>query len=309
MWHSDPLMVAGGALVGIDPITGDSATLPRIDDAGRSRFTPTAPPPPVTNQAMLDALRAQARTGISDAFTAYGVDPNNYAADIDSRLASIIAGIPAGTTDPSSYFSPHVGTKLISDLETGYRNKLYSDFDTGVTNDFIPLTADDAFIDQLLGTQRTSADEFVSNMLKRGMINDVGAGAAKSELDRQAGLGRTRLTEIGTGLINTQEGALDSDRAARRAQIGQLKLGAPFDVGAQSAELGKLATDFIGTLGGGLASGLGGSSLFDTSVLGAIAGKAQGAGNIKIGTGSSGGASPQDEEDDEVLKTGNEILF
>ena len=243
-----------------------------------------------------------ARTGMQGAFTTYGVDPAGYSKDIEDRLASILAGVPKGTKDYSTFFPADLGTKLIGELETGRRNRLTNEF-ASVPTDFIQLTADDPYIESLLGEQRGEADQFIQRMIDRGLMTETGAGGARKDLDRQSALGQTRLTEIGTGLIGSKEAELDAERAKRLGSIGQLKLGDPFDVGTQKTDLAKLATDFIGTLGEGLRTGLGAEKLFDTSGLTGIAGRTGGA----PGTGAG---QPLDEDDsEELLKTGNEVLF
>jgi hypothetical protein len=255
-----------------------------------------------------DTAAANARTGIEQAFRDYGIsDLSPYSKDIEDRIAKTIAGIPTGTTDYETYFKNlNLGPSLISELEGPYRNTARGAFDKAIQTDYFADTSDDPYIASMLAEDRKAADEYINNMLARGQIIGTGAEAARKELDRQAGLGSTRLNEIGANLLNTQEGVLGTERGKRRSAFDTLKLGQPYDVSADDAALDKMASDFLGTLNTGLRTGLGGTPLFATSGLGAIAGTAQGGQNTTFGgTGgaAAGGATttapkPPKEEDE-----------
>ena len=264
-------------------------------------------------QATIGELSPGWQKSISDAFTAYGADPTKHSADIESRLAKIIAGIPADATDLDKYFADQgVGNKLISELEPGYRTQAKSAFEAAAPKSFVPLTADDALIESIVNEDRATADKYIQNMVDRGQIIGAGADAARTDLNRQAGLGRTRLSEIGTGLIGTEEGTLGSERAKRLSAYDQLKLDQPYDVGGDVASLNKLASDFIGTLGTGLRTGLGSTPLFSTTGLGAIAGAAQGGQNTAFTPSTGGGATVPPEAQmpiEDQTKLGQDVLF
>lgn len=370
MWNNDPLMVAGGAMVGIDPVTGkmlgrDSDGAVPVDDdevgpdglpvkpsplggkwawkEGVDPFLgpdvpenpmgrqagPWLPPPgadvsmyrPDFRQVISDASEwipdvpvpkaptvpgytsaaDRARGEINAAFTTYGADPSKYSKNIEDKLAAIIAGIPANTTDYNTFFPADLGSKLIGDLETGYRNKLEADFESLVPKTFFKPTTDDAAIDKILADDRVEADNFIKNMLARGQITDTGAEAARIDLDRQAGLGRTKLSEIGTGLIGTEESELGAERSKRKGNIGSLKFTDPYDTATQKSDLDKLASDFIGTLGEGLRAGLGGKAIYSTTGLPGVASKAGGT--------TQAGAPEDEDEDTDQNQAGSQLLF
>jgi len=264
-----------------------------------------------------DNAIGKARSGIEQSFRDYGLsDFSPYSKDIEDRLAKTIAGIPTGTTDFDSYFNNlNLGPGLISELEGPYRNKARAAFDKDIQTDYFNDTADDPYIASMLSADRVSADEVINNMLSRGQIIDTGAEAARKDLDRQAGLGSTRLNEIGANLLNTEEGVLGTERSKRRSGYDTLKLGQSYDVAGDDAALDKMASDFLGTLSTGLRTGVGGTPLFSTSGLGAIAGTAQGGQNTAFGgttkpAAAGGGAKtvvPPDDDDD--LPSQQDILF
>jgi hypothetical protein len=231
-------------------------------------------------------------------------------------MARTIAGIPSGTTDYDSYFNNlNLGQGLISELEGPYRNKAKTAFDKDIQSDYFNDTSDDAAINSLIGAERPTAEAFLKTMFDRGQILQPGYDAGLLDINRQEGLGRTRLNEIGANLLNTEEGVLGTERTKRRGAYDSLKLGGAYDVGADDAALDKMASDFLGTLGTGLKSGLGGTPLFATGGLGAIAGAAQGGQNTAFGTGggtAAGGSqtnptiTPPDEDEQ---PTQQNVLF
>lgn len=265
-------------------------------------------------KALLDEATNKGRTGINEAFTKYGLDPAKYGTNIEGRIASTLAGIPGTAQDNFDTYFSGLGDKLLTDLENPYRQTAKDAFTAKMPKDWVPLTADDALIDSILGEQRTEANTFLKNMLDRGSITQSGYDAAFGDLDRQAGLGKPQLSEIGTGLINAGEANIDAEQAKKLSGYDALKFDQPYDVAGDFAGLNKLATDFIGTLGEGIKANLGTKKLFNTSGLGAIAGAAQGGQNTTFGSGSSaagGGAQTGNTpgyipEEDQL---GQDVLF
>jgi len=263
-----------------------------------------------SRDATIAGLRPDWTKTISDAFTAYGADPTKYSGDIENRLASLIAGIPADATDYNKYFADQdVGNKLISELEPGYRKTAKDLFAKDVPTDFLADTADDAAIEALLTGERGTADKFIQNMIDRGVITDTGATAARADLDKQTTGGRTRLNEIGAGLMNTEEGVIGTERGKRLGAYDTLKLGGSYDVGSDLAALNKLATDFIGTIGAGLKTGLGSTPLYSTAGLPGVAGAAQSGQNIVPKAGAAGAAAAEAVPTEDQTKLGQNVLF
>jgi hypothetical protein len=264
-------------------------------------------------KGLLDTASVGGRGAFEKAFTDLGLDPKNYATDIESRMASILSGVPATAKDNfESYFTGQPD-KLITDLTTGYRKKATDAWTEGYPDIFVPQTADDPFIETILGKHRTSADDIIKNMLARGTITEQGSKAAYGDLDKQSEGAKLRLNEIGAGLINTGEADLDTQAGKKRSAYDTLTLGAPVDVAGDLAGMNKLAQDFIGTLGTGIEKGLGSTQLFDTSGLGAIAGAAQGGQNTKFdpkagGSGTLVDGQPYNPEEDQLV-LGQDVLF
>jgi hypothetical protein len=335
----DKWMIAGAAMFGIPPsgeITEERAiqlgfllpiektNLPEeqkaaapgtLVDAGGAPWPPDSKPAVDTKavrQALLDEATNKGRAGINESFTKYGLDPSKYSSNIEGRIASTLAGIPNTTTEGFDPFFSGLGDKLLGDLERPYRSSAKDAFSSRMPKDWIAQTADDAFIESILGEQRSEADTYVKNMLDRGSITQQGADAAYADLDTQGTGGRSRLSEIGSGLINTGEGNVDAEQARRAGAYDTLKFDQPYNVEEDFNALNTLANDFIGTLGTGIRSGLGSTKLYNTAGLGSIAGAAQGGQNTKFDTGAGGGQStapgmPQYIPDEDKL--GQEVLF
>jgi hypothetical protein len=287
---------------------------PQVAAQAAQAYLDANPKPPwdtgAGRQGLIDTAAAGGLASFNDAFTKLGLDPANYKGDIESRMASILAGIPATAKDNFESFYADQPGKLITDLTTGYKKKATDAWDAGFPQTYVPATADDAFIDTILGEHRTSADEIIKNMLARGTITETGSKAAYGDLDKQSEGGKLRLNEIGMNLINAGEVDLDAKAAAKKAAYGNLTLGAPVDVAKDLSDMNTLAQDFIGTLGTGIRTNLGDTKLFDTSGLGAIAGAAQGGQNTPFDPKAGGPGTLVDGEPiEDPTKLGQEVLF
>jgi hypothetical protein len=260
-------------------------------------------------KALLDEAVGKGRTGINEAFTKYGLDPAKYGTNIEGRIASILSNVPTTQNDNFDPLFAGLGDKLLTDMEIPYRNTAKTALSAKMPKDWVPMTADDAFIESILGGQRTEADNYVKNMLSRGLLTDDGATAAYKELDRQKGLALPQLSEIGTGLINTGESNIDAEQAKKLASYDTLKIDQPYDVEADYKGLNQLATDFIGTLGTGIEGALGGKKFFNTSSFGGSQGASQGTGGSTVGGGAIGGGGQNVDPNDDEDKTGQEVLF
>ena len=143
---------------------------------------------------------------------------------------------------------------------------------------WLPTTATDALEAEYYGKQRAGVDEYLNNLFKRGVITDVGRSRANEEIERQSTGVRTKLDSIGQMLLNQERDTLAGYADRARGAASSLPVGGSFDIspfttGAQ----GELAS-FQGKLGDLYGSQVP-ADLFDKTVLAAMAGGAQGAGN------------------------------
>jgi len=143
---------------------------------------------------------------------------------------------------------------------------------------WLPSSLTDTLEAEYFNKQKSGVDEYLNNLLKRGVITDTGFAKANEEVNRQASGVRTKLDSIGQMLLNQERDTLGSYADRARGAASSLPVGGAFDItpfttGAQ----GELAS-FQSKLGDLYGSQVP-SDLFDKTVLAAMAGGAQGAGN------------------------------
>lgn len=239
------------------------------------------------DKADLLALRtssaAAGNTSARSYFQQQGLDPSQYATDIDSQIASILAGISPTDPNPGASFQD-VGARIYNQSTAAAQSKAGSQLDALFPGNFETSRVNQQTVDPYLQgidtEQRQSADAIIQNMLSRGVITPSGQAAAESELDRQNPGVMAKLNEIGTGTVATEQQSLRDIANQARTNAQTLKLGTPFDPQTYGSQADKQFSDFITNLGTTLRGKVGSANLFNTSGLAAIAGAGQGAQNL-----------------------------
>ena len=247
------------------------------------------------------------RSGAESYFRQQGLDPARHGSDIESKLTGIMSGIAPDDPNPGSYFKD-VGQSIYGDIEAGQRGKAGRELDTLFSPDFemrrLPMSIDDPYLSGVEAEQRADADKVIRAMLDRGVITDTGYNAALQDLDRQGAGVKSRLNEIGTGLLGTGQQSLRDVANRGRTAASTLRVDQPFSAQDFGSEADRLTTEFLANLGTGIRSRLPGK-LFDTAGLGGIAGRAQGAQNTPFDPAALAGV-PTDEtarDDEEEAQT------
>ena len=242
------------------------------------------------------------RTAAEDYFRQQGLDPATYGGDIGSKVSKTLAGIAADDPNPGAAFAD-IGQSLFSELEGGARSKAGRDLDALFSPDFemkrLGWTVDDPYLAGVEAEQRSSADEILRRMLERGVITDTGFAAGEADLDKQAAGVKSRLNEIGTGLLGTGQQSLRDVANRGRTAASQLHLGTAFDPNSFGSEADRITSEFLANLGTGIRSRITGN-LFSTGGLGSVAGGAQGGQNTTFDPATTAGvdtATTKDEED------------
>lgn len=259
-------------------------------------------------------LRNNARSSADSAadmyFQGQGLDPTQYATDIDTYLDNILAGINPNDENPGAYFND-AGSKVYTQLESGRRTKAQSDLDRIFSPNFetkrIPFTLDDPYLSSIEAQQRADADAIIKNMLDRQVITQAGYAAASADLDKQAAGVKTRLNELGTSTLAGGQGQLRDLANEARQSAANLKLGVNFDPYSYSSDADQMFNDFITNLGDTIRSKVTGN-MFNTTGLAALAGAAQGAGNTAYNPGAASGVIDPDAKDEEDDTTPNSIF-
>lgn len=254
------------------------------------------------------ARRAGAITSARDAAIGYyktrGVDPSGYASNIDQAITQALAGMPPNETDVTKYLKDIGATTYQNDenaRRTASVNALNQTFVPSYAETKIPDTFDDPYIANTLKTQRATADEYIQNMLKRRIVNPVGAAAGEKNLDEQTASASTRLGGIGEDLIGSGRDKLRSIGDRGKLDASSVGLGTPFDTGTYTGQADQAFNDFVGTFGDKFKTNLGDSPLFDTSGLAAVAGMGQRPQNLAFDPAALAGDKSQD---DSTLGTG-----
>jgi hypothetical protein len=233
----------------------------------------------------LATLKGDARTGatgtVEDYFNSQGVDPSGYEGSIASQLNNIASGISPTDENPGASFSG-AGQSIWDNLTTAGRTKATNATNQVFSPNFemtrVPFTLDDPYLSGVESEQYSNADKIIKNMLDRGVLTSSGYGAAQKDLQNQEAGVKSRLNEIGTGLLSGEQQSLRDIGNKARQTAGSVNLGQTFDPYTYSSEADQSFNDFIGSLGDKIRAQVPGA-LFNTAGLAAIGGAGQGAGN------------------------------
>src|SRR5258706_2850928 len=233
--------------------------------------------------ALRNSSAAAGTSSAQDYFRQQGLDPADYSTDIDSKIASILAGISPTDPNPGAAFND-VGQQIYQGATTAAQTKAGRGLDKLFPGNFetsrVNTDTLQPFETSIDAEQRGTADSIIQNMLARGVITPAGQTAAESELDRQNPGVLAKLGEIGTGTIATEQQSLRDIANKGRTAAQTLQLGTSFDPQTYGTEADRQFTDFINNLGTTLRGKVGSANLFNTTGLAAIAGAGQGAQNL-----------------------------
>jgi hypothetical protein len=266
----------------------------------------------------LAALRGTASSAARDSalsyFTGRGVQTDEYIDDVDRTINSILSGIAPDDPNPGSYFKD-IGPRVFDEAQTGFRTKAASDIDRLLPSNFemqrIGMDLDDPYLAGIEGEEFQEADSIIQNRLMRGVLNNTGASAARKNLEDQRPSVKSRLNEIGTGLLSTGQQKLRDIANEGRQTAATVNLGQQFDPFSYGKRVDQTFTDFLNNLGNELRARVTGD-LFHTAGLPAIGGAAQGAGNFKFDPSAFnplGGSNPDEDDDDEDENQNDDSIF
>jgi len=181
-------------------------------------------------------------------------------------IAAQSAPAPAPAPDPGpapapapTPFDPAVSLqKLNEGLGSGFESRL------------LPDTLDDPFVNTALTKGRGTADEFISNMLRRGTLSDTGGIKARASLDKQTPGATNKLNDISMALLNADRGKLTNLANAKRA--GAQQAGPSYDPSGDINEINTTGQGFAGSFGDRFNAALPAGDLYDVSGLGAAGG-------------------------------------
>jgi len=240
-----------------------------------------------------------------DFFSQQGLDPKSYDSAITDKINQVLTSLSPNDTNPGASFQ-NIGQSIYDQLQSGGRTKAVNDVNSIFAPDFetsrVTSSLDDPYLAEIQGSQRGSADQIIKNMLNRGVITQAGANAAEGNLDTQDAGVRTRLRDVGSGVLSNEQSALRDIANRGRSSAQTLNLGQTFDPNKYGTEADTNFNDFVSSLGDTLKAQAPGN-LYNTSGLAAIAGSAQGAGNTKFDPNALAGITDPNADKD---KTNNQ---
>ena len=259
----------------------------------------------------LAGLRTSARnaaTGQANQyFSSRGIDPNKYGGSIEQQLNDILSGISMTDENPGASFKG-AGQTIYDTLQGSERAKAMDAMNRSFSPDYemtrVPFTLDDPYLSGIENEQYADADSIIKNMLDRGVLTTAGYGAAQKDLENQRAGVRSRLNEVGTGLLTGEQQALRDIANRGRQAAGNLQLGADFDPSSYSTQADTSFNDFIGSLGDQIRAALPGK-LFNTAGLASIGGAGQGAGNTAYNPQAAQGITEDPDASDSSKDTTN----
>lgn len=275
--------MSGGAP---SPPPDNSMQVEQMREADAQRQQAAADAKAAQDKADLAALRNSSAASGTAAARAYfqqkGLDPSQYGSDINSQIASILAGISPTDPNPGAAFQD-VGARIYNTETQSAQSKAQQQLNSLLPQNFemsrVQQSNIDPFIQGIDTEQRQSADAIIQNMLARHVITPAGQAAAEAELDRQNPGVMAKLNEIGTGTLSSEQQSLRDIANQGRTAAQTLTLGQNFDPNQYGSQVDKNFSDFMANLGTTLRGKVGSANLFNTTGLAAIAGAGQGAQN------------------------------
>lgn len=255
------------------------------------------PPPPVAPKPAPDpnaptpidpkkmALAKQAALDKADLYLrSMGLDPAQYMPFIGAEFDKAAASAPL-QKDPYSVFSDDITSNVVKAKQA----EQYGQFNKGYENAFgeaadmaaAPSSLLDDAIAGILAEQRGGAAEQLERGKARGIYNDVGYSAGTSAIDAAMASGRSSLSSLGSGLIDTYRGRLDEIGDKAYAAASGSGFGPDFKLDPYIAQYQDYTNRIRDNAAGDLRGVLGGQNFFDLSNIRSAAGTAQGALNLR----------------------------
>lgn len=258
--------------------------------------------------AFQSQLGSAYNNSIADAeqyFQSRGLNPDDYLGQISSAAQRARGSVPDLTTNPQTYFD-NLGANVFTNAQDAARANYMREINSFAPADFqtrrIDNSVDDPFINSIIAEQRTSADQYIRNLLDRGVITSAGFGAAEKDLDNQQPGANARLNEVSLGQLEQGRDSLSNIASSARQAASNYQLGSSFDPYQYQKDIDASALDFFTNLGQRIRAAAP-SNLFSTSGLAGIAGAAQGAGNTAFNPLAVAGVPEDDTTNNKPSKT------
>lgn len=225
------------------------------------------------------------------------VDPE-YQSLVDQALGKSNRSITPDDPNVSTHFDG-VAEGALSAEQANRIGRFTSDFDKFAPQNFqnnrIQDTLDDSILDQIMSTQYDDASKEAKLYKDRGILTDEGYQGAQKSLDKQKPGVMSNLQTIGQNFLNSERTNLADKAGGFRNSINNYKLGDKLDVNDFNNQLNNEYDSWFKGLGDKIKGVT--PSLFDTSDLLNIGGKAQGPVNSSF-VGETDTADPNKKKSD-----------
>ena len=239
-----------------------------------------------------------------------GLDPSNDYGIMDAVRSTYTrsrANAPEIVTNPGDYFSPTAFDDAYTSANTTQRNQLTKKWNgiagTGFENNLFADTADDSFLEAILGEQYNEANSTLDRQYARGQLNAGTKQQALNGLSKQKLSARSKMEDLGLGVIQRYRDEAKNYDKGVRGQLENYSLGDAFDLDAQSQGLNSLRDRLMGRLEGDIYSTIGDQNFLDLDTILGKAGNASGVTNAPIGGGIGSNAPIAGIPEDELLRT------
>lgn len=247
--------------------------------------TPTTPTTPAIDQGKMSLARQRALDSAVLNLRAQGIDPTPFLplinAEYDKRAATASL-----ETDPYSVFGDEIADNVVkaelASRQNQFMEQFNAQFGDAADRAALPSSLLDDTINQILGEQRTAAEQQLERGKARGIYNDVGYNAGLATINNAMGVGRSDLNSLGGGLIDKYIGDLNKIDDKAFSAYGAHPIGSnSFSLDPYIQQRNDFLARTNSNAAGDLRGALGGKNFFDFSGIANSAGAAQGALNLR----------------------------
>lgn len=232
-----------------------------------------------------NAARDAARGRLVRELEQRGESTTEYQPLVEQILGERYNAVPESVENAFPYFD---GDELVNEVIGGKTTQRRREF-TGQVNTALPSnigqtrfsdTADDSFINEILGKQRTEAQLSIDRAKSRGNLDERGYQAAIGRIGELESAGRATAQTLAGSVIENYRTKADDIRQRATSAASSYELGGQaFDVNPYLGELSNLEQSYNTNLGGEVSNALAGQSFFDVGDILTRGGNIQGAVN------------------------------
>jgi hypothetical protein len=223
------------------------------------------------------------RAGAQERIARLGLDPAQYNDRIERELQATRLRVPQGAQGVGQFFNTDFVDTLLNEDRSVRRQSATARAQRELPSDFTSTfssSADDPFIDTILGRQSGEARAQLERAQRRGNLTDTGFTAGMGRISELERAGRSQAQALGDSIINRFRSEAGDVRNRALERAGSVDLFEPdFDLTPFNTQLADVQNRFNTNLAGEVEGALAGQSFFDIGDILNRAGVTQGAQN------------------------------